>query len=259
MRIATWNIERPRASQKEKLDGLLSWMQSASLNVDIWILTETNACVSPGPQYRCVASPPITGPERYSKGENRTTIWSRFPIKKTAITHDPETAVCAEIEGAFGPLLVYGTIIPYQHAGTRFPYRFEGEVVAGRKGWELHYESIAHHATEWRRLRKDFPKHGLCIAGDMNQNRDGRRWYGTKQGREQFGLALVSAGMTCVTGGPIQSEEGVLLDPVIDHICLDRNLAQKVASVSGWAPGTTQEGKSLSDHSGVYVDLTPSQ
>jgi len=255
MKIATWNLERPKASQREKLDGLRARM--LAVEADIWILTETNSCVSPGPDYRCVASTPISGPERYWPGENRTTIWSRFPIEKAIETHDHETAVCAEIKHGDSLILVYGTIIPYHAAGTKYPYRFEGKVVSGRKGWELHYESIGNHAADWWRLRKKFQNHSMCVAGDLNQNRDGRRWYGTKAGREELGLALSGADMTCVTESEIQSKAGEVLNPVIDHICLDRKLAERVSSVQGWAPGRTAAGRRLSDHIGLCVDLAP--
>ena len=255
IRIATWNIERPKARQVEKCNAILARMRT--INADVWILTETNACVTPGTDYHGLSSTPIDGPERYAPGENRTTIWSRFPIKRSVATHDPETAVCAEIEHPGGLALIYGTIIPYHAAGTKYQYRYEGVNVVGRKGWELHYESIQHHGVEWQRLRKEFPDHSLCVAGDLNQNRDGRRWYGTKAGREQLGKVLIDAGLICVTEGEIQCTEDGNLNPTIDHICLDQAFASRVASVRGWMPGVTPIGRRLSDHTGVCVDLSP--
>jgi hypothetical protein len=254
MRIATWNIERPKAQELEKLDAIHERMRL--IDADIWILTETNACVSPGPDYQCLQSTPIDGPERYSPGENRTTIWSRFPIRRSLKTHDPETAVCAEVEHAGALVLIYGTIIPYHDAGTRYEYRFEGATVIGKKAWQLHYKSIEHHAEDWQQLREKFPTHSVCVAGDLNQNRDGRRWYGTKEGRKQLGKALADANLTCRTEGEIKPINGGILDPTVDHICVDLDFATRAAAAVGWQPGKTPRGRRLSDHTGVYVDLS---
>lgn len=253
MRIATWNLERPKARSLEKNKALQARMRA--VDADIWILTETNACVSPGSDYQCVQSKPIDGPEYYAPGENRTTIWSRFPIKRSLETHDPETAVCVELEHAGISMLIYGTILPYHAAGTKYRYRHEGTVVVGRKCWQLHYESIKRHAAEWRQLREEFPAHSLCVGGDLNQNRDGRRWYGTKQGREDLGKALAEANLTCETAGTVESIEGGILNPTVDHICLAGELSTRAATVRGWPPGNTIAGRRLSDHTGVYVDI----
>lgn len=256
MRIATWNLERPSARKIEKIKALKK--QMSLVEADIWILTETNSCVSPGPEFKWQrSSTPITGPERYAEGENRTTIWSRLPLSETDIeSHDPETAVCAEVEHAGRLMLVYGTIIPYQHAGTRYPYRFEGANVCGKKCWELHYESIGNHSVDWQRLRDRFPNHQTVVAGDLNQNRGGRHWYGTKKGRELLGHALVEAKMTCVTEGEIQSMDGSQLSPAIDHLCLDHGLATLDNTVRGWLPERPRKGKAFSDHAGVYVNIS---
>ena len=255
MRIATWNLERPKPRQFEKIETLQARMRT--IDADVWILTETNSCVSPGSEYRCVESRPITGPERYAAGENRTTIWSRLPMGQEPVeTHDPETAVCAEINYGGASFLIYGTIIPYQLAGTRYPYRFEGAQVEGKKGWELHYQSIANHGADWCRLRKKFPGHYLVVAGDFNHNRDGRTWYGTEKGRNDLGVAIADADLACATAGAIEPiEKGERFDPVIDHICLDLELALRVSAVQGWLPGRPERGKPYSDHTGVYVDV----
>lgn len=198
----------------------------------------------------------MKGPERYFPGENRTTIWSRFPIRRQVQTHDPETAVCAEIESSGQRMLIYGTVLPYHAAGTKYPYRSRGETVSGKKTWQLHYESIASHAEEWQRLRREHPFHPFVIGGDLNQNRDGRRWYGTKHGRQQLGLALVGADLVCATEVTVNTEDGETLTPCIDHICMDQGLQKRVAKIIGWTAGTTETGRRVSDHNGVCVVLT---
>lgn len=253
MRIATWNLERPRMQQLTKIEALRA--QMLSVDADIWILTETNACVSPGNGYDHRASLEITGPEKYWPGENRTTIWSRYPILKSIPTHDPETAVCVEVDLGNVLALIYGTILAYHAAGTKFRYRFEGASVSGHRNWELHYKSIANHAAEWHRLRQEFSNHNLIVAGDLNQTRDGG-WYWTKEGRERLGTALGLAELVCATQGQIASiGEGTQLDPVIDHICLNQILADRVTAVRGWLPGKPERGKPYSDHTGVFVDV----
>jgi endonuclease/exonuclease/phosphatase family metal-dependent hydrolase len=253
MRIATWNLERPEAQSQEKLAAIQQ--QLRLINADIWVLTETNSCVSPGDDYQCLESPPLSSLGRYSPGENRTTIWSRFPITRCIPAHDPETAVCAELDHGGTPLLVYGTIIPYGAAGINYRYRYNGETVVGKKAWQLHYESIQAHGARWKELRREYPAHSLCVAGDLNQNRDGRRWYGTKHGREQLGPALAGANLVCVSARPLKSAEGDVLQPTVDHICLDHNLTARITSVRGWAPGAMPDGCPVSDHRGVYVDV----
>ncbi len=255
MRIATWNLERPKPRQLEKIVALQTRMHA--IDADIWILTETNSCVSPGSEYERLESRPISGSKRYAAGENRTTLWSRLPMGPEPFeTHDPETAVCAEIKHGGSLFLICGTIIPYRAAGTRYPYRFEGAHVEGKKAWELHYQSIANHRADWLRLREKFPGHLLVVAGDFNQNRDGRRWYGTEKGRQDLGDAFEGANLHCETAGAIEPiEKGEQFNPVIDHICLDRELASRVSAVRGWLPGVPAKGKPYSDHTGVFVDV----
>jgi len=177
--------------------------------------------------------------------------------RESVKTHDPETAVCAEVRHCGSLFLIYGTIIPYHAAGTRYRYRFEGAEVQGKKAWELHYESIANHAADWRRLRDNYPDHRMVVAGDFNQNRDGRRWYGTEKGRGDLRDALAGAKLDCATEGAIKPmEEGDLLNPTVDHICLDWALVELGPVVKGWPAGETPGGKRLTDHTGVYVDVT---
>ena len=138
------------------------------VDADIWILTETNEIVVPGSDYHAVASTPVDGLHR--SGENWTTIWSRFPVTGVIPTHAPEIAVCVEIDSPAGPLIVYGTVLPY-HA--------DRVASDGYRGWQSHYESIPRHGADWRKIRQDYPTHVICVAGDFNQSRDERRWHPT--------------------------------------------------------------------------------
>jgi hypothetical protein len=85
-----------------------------SINPDIIILTETNSIINPGNQYNSISTTPL--PElyeniQYQPGENRVTIYSKYPILKQIPTADSHSSVCVEIATPYGPLIIYGTII----------------------------------------------------------------------------------------------------------------------------------------------------
>ncbi|MCC7334620.1 MAG: endonuclease/exonuclease/phosphatase family protein [Pirellulaceae bacterium] len=259
MRIATWNAERPNGREKQRVNSHIERMKE--VNADIWILTETNADVSPGNDFKSVETNCIQGEIEYAVGENRTTIWSRLPIIKPVPTHDPETTACAAVETPFGPTLFYGTIIPYHAAGGHWPYRFGGETITGKKQWQLHYDAIDYHGKEITRLKKAYPKHHFCFGGDLNQSRDGRRWagnrqwYGTKLGREKLSTMFVANNMRCVTQNDFFATGQLTTRSMIDHLCLDHELASCLSCVEPWEAGILDSGKRLTDHSGIWIDL----
>lgn len=244
MRVATWNVERPKAVDHRKNPFLLS--RIAELDADIWVLTETHDCISPGPGYTAVSTTEFAGGR---PGERKTTIWSRHPARPLP-TFDSAIATCAEVQAGGASFLVYGTVIPY-HANR-------GPTGAARN-WEEHHRSIPLHGEDWRRLRSRFPDHRVIVAGDFNQSRDGRRyswggqWYGTAKGRDLLTRELEQSGLVCVTEDDLVAQ-ALVATSVIDHICLDRVTAMQVVAVGAWEPGEG-EGVRLSDHSGVYVDL----
>ena len=176
-------------------------------------------------------------------------------------TNDPETTACAAIETPLGPTLFYGTIIPYHAAGGRWPYRFGSETVTGKKQWQLHYDAIDYHGKEITRLKKAYPKHHFCFGGDLNQSRDGRRWagnrqwYGTKLGREKLSTLLAANNMCCVTQSDFFATGQLTTRSMVDHLCLDHELAACVSRVEPWEAGNLDSGKRLTDHSGIWIDL----
>ena len=151
--------------------------------------------------------------------------------------------------------MVYGTVIPYH--GARWSY-------GTPRNWDAHYAAIATQSADWSRLRRKYPTYGLCMAGDLNQNRTGRHWYGTKWGRALLDLALKENDLVGVTQADsdaarqLSAEDRALLTHCIDHICLDGRWAGRVKQVGIW-PNETAGGEYLSDHSGVYVDLAPKE
>lgn len=250
MRIATWNVERPASSTAPRSQRLLAKVQEIA--ADIWVLTETHDAICPDLGFYAASTPTVTEPPiLHAAGEHKTTIWSRWPIIERWETATPYRAICAVIETPLGKLVVYGTVIPYH--GARWPY-------GTPRNWDAHYAAIATQGADWSRLRRKYPDHGLCVAGDLNQTRIGRFWYGSKWGRALLDLALRENGLIGVTQADfsvtqeLSPEDRALLTECIDHICLDHRWAGFVQQVGIW-PKRTAAGEYLSDHSGVFVDL----
>ncbi|MFN6163619.1 MAG: endonuclease/exonuclease/phosphatase family protein [Planctomycetota bacterium] len=262
MKIATWNLQRP-AMSGARVESLKQTM--SKIKAEVWILTETRDNIDLSNHgYQVAASETIESMHR--PGEHRTTIWSRYHIVKRIKTHCSATAVCAELKGTpIGPCMIYGTIIPYCGAGSRYHYQYAGKNRVGEKGWNLHYESIALHQKDLLRLKQQFPKHRIFFAGDFNQSRDGRtwwnsarQWYGTQQGRSQLTECLDASGLRCVTEVDFVKMGKITTMSTVDHICVDDRVASKISAVGGWdAP--LIDGKRSSDHCGVWVTLASAQ
>jgi hypothetical protein len=89
LRIATWNIERPKRSEATRRDRLLKAIQT--VQADIWILTETHTSISPGLDFTSVSTQQADRAQE--PGESWVAIWSRFPMESAASTSDS----CREI------------------------------------------------------------------------------------------------------------------------------------------------------------------
>lgn len=236
-RIATWNLERPRQNGWTKNQRRLDKIRE--IDADVWVLTETNSAISLQDQYQSVAS---CASEYHKAGENLTTIWSRCKILRRLPTFDPTCAVCAEIDSPFGAMIVYGTVITYAN---------DKGMSGTAKRWEEHRRSIHQHHQDWLRIRKQFPDHLMCIAGDFNQSRDQSGWYEEEQSVEMLSLALQDLEIVCVTNENMRAKG--LSRATVDHICLPEKL--KPYKVDAWE-GTTPETRRMSDHNGVFVDIT---
>lgn len=243
IRIATWNIDRPKQNGTTRNQKILE--QVRKVNADIWILTETNASIIPESR----EPDPFSGfvglasrPESPSKpGQNKTTIWSRYGIKRSIETYDPDTIVCAEIDTPIGLMLVYGTIITYWNDTDKdYPEQ-----------WKKHQAEIDEHRKDWQKIFKKFPDHILCIAGDFNQNWDGTRWFPkVKMNDDSVGQLLAHLtdhSLACVTRKDIRKEMGFHRASV-DHICLSERIANRNIKDDYWyVDGFT--------HNGVCVDI----
>jgi endonuclease/exonuclease/phosphatase family metal-dependent hydrolase len=247
MRIATWNLERPRDREPRRAVHLREVL--SRIRADLWVLTETNEGIAPHPGYVNASTLVMAGGD---PGERKATIWSRWPIRPIPVQH-PDRAVCAEVMPDEGPpLLVVGIVLPYHL--DRGPHGVA-------RAWEEHYGSIPVHGAEWRALRAAYPRHRVVVAGDFNQSRDGRlwpwgrQWYGTRHGRDALSRELASTDLVCVTEEDLVQAGKLQTKSTIDHICLDASTATAVRHVGAWEPGSGAGGVRLSDHNGVWVDL----
>lgn len=112
MKILSWNLERPNKNPKS-IKNIFIIELIEKINPDIIFLTETNSSINFS-GYFCHKStelPEIHDNQHYKTGENRITIFSKFPIEKIIETYDSYTAICCKINSEIGELLLYGSII----------------------------------------------------------------------------------------------------------------------------------------------------
>lgn len=244
-RVATWNLQRCAATKRRQADAQAQRM--ADVDADIWVLTETYVDRSPGADFAGVHSPPH--PTRRSTADERfTSIWSRWPIVEVG---DPASrrrgTIAATVTTPFGPLIVYGTVIPYAHER----HHDDGRPATS---WEVHLAEIGRQEAEWNMLRTRHPDVPLIVAGDMNQARSGRpRAYGTTNTRAALTGAMQSAGLRCLTEGDFVAA-GVLQRSSVEHILVSNHLSGMGPALV-WDRSDTGDRK-LSDHPTVAVDLT---
>jgi endonuclease/exonuclease/phosphatase family metal-dependent hydrolase len=230
MRIATWNVQRPKAKGWKRNPITIETINS--INADIWILTETQESIQPN----SLAYSKTT--TYYAEQESCATIWSRYPIISQRPTCDPFFTICLELETPLGNCLVYGTIITYAHDGTQ----------SGAKLWEKHYEAIEAQAQDWKMLAQEgLP---LILAGDFNETLHPPHNYGTKRGRTALLQALEDGQLQAVTAR----------EPIgraIDHICMSRHWQERLQPLDSknQFQGYKEDGKAVSDHQGLFIDL----
>jgi endonuclease/exonuclease/phosphatase family metal-dependent hydrolase len=244
VRLATWNVERPKPSGWKVPPAQRRRMGEVA--ADVWVLTETHLGHQPSAAHRhAVFSPPDR--ERLADHERWTAIWSRWPLQEL---HDPpghrRGSVAAVVHAPVGPILVYGTVIAYANE----PH-FDDGAKAGM--WQVHRAEIGRQGAEWKQLRADHPGLPMVVAGDFNQDRDGSGYYGTRAGRDRLGAALIAADLECVTTADAEREGLVEAGHLIDHICLTPDLVPSV-KVFCW-DRFDQWGQRLSDHPTVAVDF----
>ncbi|MES2641748.1 MAG: endonuclease/exonuclease/phosphatase family protein [Myxococcota bacterium] len=237
LRIGTWNVQYAAGAEKNvgRRERLIAE------NADIWVLTETHDDLALPDHVAVSTVQRLTG----RTGGRWTTIWSRFPVIERVVVVDAVRTVAALLESSAGPLLVFGTVLPWHS---------DPGPVAGSpaKAWSEHHRVIPEQTDEWRALRAQFPGVPLVVAGDLNMNLGGKHYYGTKTGRALLREGMAGAELACAT----ETERvplGALAHGPIDHVLVPVVWAERTRVVSAWEG--TVGGVKYSDHSGVVVEV----
>ena len=224
MKIINFNIERLLILSK--LKSIIELIKS--YDADIIVLTETNSTLLDlGENYFAQHSKPLSKNQDnvnfYREGENRVSIYSKFPIKKRIQTTDEFTSLAIELETAFGKLLVYGTIVGifgYSRDKDRFVKDFNEQ--------ESDFNKI-------------FANENVCLVGDLHISLSGWR-YPSKQYRENSNNIINQFDLDKSTGN---------LDDNIDNIIIskkfikNREIQIELFNVD----------KKLSDHIGICLTV----
>jgi endonuclease/exonuclease/phosphatase family metal-dependent hydrolase len=236
LRIATWNVEYAAGAVRNaaRLARLLSE------NADIWILTETHDDLALLPTHGSVTT--VQRPTG-RRGGRWAAIWSRWPLAGVVVD-DPVRTVAAVVAVPSGPILVYGTVLPW--GADPGP-----DTANPAKGWSEMDRVLPLQLTEWRRLQAGHPGTPLVVAGDLNMDLGGAHYYGTARCRRMLLSGIDALGLSCATSTD-RIPQGTLRHPPIDHVLLPSAWTTRVASA--WE-GVTPDGVRLSDHSGVLVEI----
>jgi endonuclease/exonuclease/phosphatase family metal-dependent hydrolase len=249
MRIATWNVDKPAKSgpNREKIMQLIK-----AQDADIWVLTESDINLSPGEDYCMIAcssahAEDLAVERNKNAGAVWTTIWARLYADRILTIADPDrTAAALVIPEDDAPLLVYGTVLPWNGDTRSKHYR----------GFNAFTHVLDVQATEWTSLiaitRQQHPEARLCVAGDFNQEWTKDK-YVSEQGRNKLMKMMDDPRhpLVCATGlnDPLP---GKVNRHTIDHICISGPATD--FAVGFWPP-TAAELKGLSDHYGLWLDL----
>jgi endonuclease/exonuclease/phosphatase family metal-dependent hydrolase len=239
-RVGTWNVEYGAGTYKNELR--LARLRDES--ADVWVLTETHDDLDLSPTHVPISTAPR--PNR-PPGSRWTSIWSCWPIIERLDVGDPVRTVAALLRGPDGPLVIYGTVLPWQtDAGPN--------AEAPAKGWTEHHRVLPMQLTEWRELRERFPDALFIVAGDFNMNFGEKQDYGTARGRTILRDGLAASGLSCLTEAE-RIPEGLLNRPPVDHVVVSAKWTPGSRIVAAWE-GTTDAGLKLSDHSGLVIEVS---
>lgn len=220
MKILTWNIERLKTiSKREKIITLLH-----HYDADIIVLTETTSILDYGKDIQKAATSPLPtlhDGQQYKTGENRTTLFSKYPIIQTLPVYNTYNAVCADIQTPLGILRMYGTLTGALGG--------KGEIFASDLKGQLH----------------DFDKllqgHSCCIAGDLNTFFSGYA-YPSHAVRCAFTTSFEKLDLKNLTADIPEN---------VDHIVISNNfIKDKNTTLSIF-----NKDKSLSDHIGICIEI----
>jgi hypothetical protein len=237
--VATWNVERVSMCSWKRFPAIQAAI--SAVDADIWVLTETRMGLCPAEGYHALHTPGRD--HRYEGADERmASIWSRWPITPTGIPPRARGFVSGLVDAPFGQLAVVGSVIPY--ASDRGPDGVS-------KNWVEHRLEIDWLAEELPQLARMAP---VVMAGDLNQDRDGSGFYGTRTVRAALTDALDGADMVCLTEEDVVAAGKLQYQHLIDHVCVSTTLVERGWTVDCWEP-IDADGVRMSDHPGVVVRL----
>ncbi len=102
-------------------------------------------------------------------------------------------------------------------------------------------------------IRSQYPALPVVVAGDLNQNLDSARWYGSHETRRELRQAIEAAGLKCLTDEDVVTCRKLRRNHLVDHVLATEGLVA-TAGITCWEP-TTSDGLRMSDHPGVAVQL----
>ena len=245
LRIATWNLDRPRVSQSARRARLSQSVMAVA--ADIWILTETHATITPGQNFAVATT---SAPERpHEQGEAWVAVWSRFPLAPLRATGDPVRAVAVRVSppGARA-LIVYGSVLPWLGSPWRDVPATRGAAFGAALEVQL---------RDWIALQTENSDCDFVLAGDLNQDLAETHFYGSRANRAALSAAFTQAQLVCLTRGnadPVRRQTHGQRASV-DHVCVSERLAHRETSPPVVWPDEQSPKANLSDHFGVVVQL----
>ena len=226
MKIATWNLERPKKNSHKTVE-IISILKT--LNADIIVLTETNDFIDLGSEYHVFHTDILQDPNiNYKPGERRVSIFSKYPQSesvKSFETFNAQTSICINLNTSLGELAVYGTIIGIY--GNR-EKSFKTDLALQR----IDIENVSYN------------KENFCFIGDFNLSFSDN-YYFTK-GRDKLKTTFNICGLHNYT---------TELKENIDHIVLtEKFVGERNIIWSEWNDTKNKQTR-LSDHKGVMIEI----
>jgi endonuclease/exonuclease/phosphatase family metal-dependent hydrolase len=219
MKIATWNVERLK--KKGNLGEVTAALKQ--LKADLVVLTETTSAIDLSNDYQhSLASDPPSSSEKvlYRPGENRATIWSKYPLSQIA-TYDSTTSICAGVQTPQGALYVYGTIVG---------------ILGNRE--ESFLMDLKKQMADWERISQ---LGGICVVGDFNTTFSDA-YYFTEEGRALISDCFAKLEIINLTS---------TIPKNIDHVAISKQFLKATETKTE----TWNCDKKLSDHVGVCVTV----
>jgi hypothetical protein len=241
MKIATWNLERVEP-QTPKAERQYSWIHC--IDADIWIFTETDEAISPGPAYSSISSDEPDRPSRDS--ERWIQIWVRNGVISSVPSSDQARTACALVTMDTGQqCIIYGTVLPW--LGSTWQNYSSNQAFSA---------ALQHQQADWQRLMAAHPNVPFMLAGDFNQDLNDLPYYGSRRNKQALRQALADSQLECLTCGdrdPVRRVTGGQHSN-IDHICMSLNRGVEFVESFAW-PAKLDALRGISDHFGVGLKL----